>query len=75
MAKHNISYDAFQELLDTVRNDVSTQIFVLDNVSVQCTISLGAAHYSNALGKTLLLKNADNNLYSAKENGRNKLVS
>ncbi|MCL4497112.1 MAG: GGDEF domain-containing protein [Deltaproteobacteria bacterium] len=38
------------------------------------TISIGVAVYQKGISKTELIKIADNNLYRAKENGRNQVV-
>lgn len=38
------------------------------------TISIGVAVYQKGISKTELIKTADNNLYRAKENGRNQVV-
>ena len=38
------------------------------------TISIGVAVYQKGISKTELIKIADNNLYRAKENGRNQVA-
>lgn len=49
--------------------------FVLDATTLQCTVSVGAAEYGNAiLTSRDLMKAGDIALYEAKDNGRNRLV-
>jgi len=49
--------------------------FVLgEGQEIRCTISLGAAQYHKGLTFKDVIKKADDNLYKAKNNGRNLLV-
>lgn len=74
MANHNIAYEEFLSYLDAIRIDVSEHKFLLKNTMVQCTVSLGAAIFKPNMNVRTVLKQADNNLYVAKEQGRNRLI-
>ncbi|WP_395345219.1 diguanylate cyclase [Ningiella sp. W23] len=71
---HGVSQqDAFQKL-DDFRQAVSERTFKRKSQRVQCTLSVGLAHTSNAKLETLLGQ-ADELLYQAKANGRNQVVT
>lgn len=43
--------------------------------SIQCSISLGVAHYENGDGATDLIRRADERLYESKRNGKNRYTA
>ncbi len=74
MATHNIDYDEFTTYLEKLRGQIESHDFSLTNCDIKCTISLGAASFTQGLSVQQVIKKADNNLYIAKESGRNRLV-
>ncbi len=74
MGNHNIKYDDFLSILESIRLDVFNHTFLLNNISLNVTISIGSSQYKPGLAFSNVLKAADNNLYKAKESGRNKLI-
>lgn len=60
---------------ERLRNSISTHEFVLDKGNIcNVTVSIGYATYpEDADGSELLIKKADQGLYFAKENGRNRV--
>ncbi len=52
----------------------NTPIQIEDKTKVQCTFSAGIASFPNSLDLTSLIEAADNNLYLAKDHGRNRVI-
>ncbi|MCR5100444.1 MAG: GGDEF domain-containing protein [Butyrivibrio sp.] len=75
IATHEVKYDDFLKCLENLREQVSKHQFNLNNQVIYKTVSIGASHYNKSLSVQDVIKNADNNLYSAKESGRNNLVA
>ncbi len=75
-----IGDDTFQnakEKLDRLRKIIENYVFEDNEHKLQLTVSIGAFYITpneNELNLESVLKKADINLYSAKEDGRNKLV-
>ncbi len=74
MATHNVDYEEFTTYLEKLREQIENHNFSLTNYGIQCTVSIGAANFTQGLSVQQVIKKADNNLYIAKESGRNRLV-
>lgn len=72
---HNISYIEFQKRLEKIRVEVEEHLFAIADTTIRCTISIGAAHYVEGCGIKCIMKDADTNLYIAKDSGRNKVIA
>lgn len=68
-----IDPDVAYRKLEEFRQEVEAAIFVNNNDSFHCTISIGLT-YDYAENLPAMIKKADTNLYHAKESGRNRLV-
>ena len=72
---HNIKYQDFIIMLDKLRVKVSKYKFkISDRKSINITISIGCANIKNQKDLECSIKEADKNLYEAKNTGRNKVV-
>lgn len=61
-------------LCERIRKAVEEHEFYHDNIKVDLTVSLGVSSISESINNSKLLLNAaDDNLYKAKSNGRNKV--
>ena len=73
IAPSEISYETFLELLEKLRSKVEKSKFIIENKKkINLTISVGAYHGRKRLEN--LISDADENLYQAKETGRNKVI-
>jgi diguanylate cyclase (GGDEF)-like protein len=65
-----------RQLAERIRGEVQKQVFASDKGPFGCTLSLGIAVYPDdgRDGKTIIA-NADQALYHAKHNGRNRAVA
>ncbi|MCR4903835.1 MAG: GGDEF domain-containing protein [Butyrivibrio sp.] len=75
VSSHRVDYRDFQTILESVRKEISTHLFLLDHTNIHCTVSVGAAHFYKGLSTQDIIESADNNLYVAKQSGRNKLIA
>lgn len=63
----------FADQLESFRNDLAATQISVDGHQFHCTVSIGMSHqYQGSIEETLKL--ADEKLYKAKEQGRNRLV-
>ncbi len=70
-----IAYGQFQGILEEIRQKVEAHVFVLEkDQKIQCTVSIGAETFQVGASVQDTIKKADENLYMAKESGRNRLV-
>ncbi|MEO1368867.1 MAG: GGDEF domain-containing protein, partial [Acidobacteriota bacterium] len=66
---------AAAELAEIIRGLVEAATFVFDGVTLRVTVSLGIASSDEREKPTDLIKAADDRLYVAKNNGRNRVAS
>ena len=69
-----ISYEDFKESLNNIRKIIEKKEFNLLGNKLKINISIGTGEYKENIKVEKLIKKADDNLYKAKENGRNQLV-
>jgi len=60
---------------DTLREQVRDMVVESGDDRIKITITVGLAFYSEGNGLNEILKEADNNLYKGKNNGKNKVVA
>ena len=70
-----MSYHNFVNLLKKIRKSIEEYEFHYKKDKIRLTVSIGANSGSKELVVEELIKSADDNLYKAKESGRNKVVS
>jgi diguanylate cyclase (GGDEF)-like protein len=59
---------------ERLRQRVASEIYYFEENAVSCTVSLGVAAFSGATEDIdSLMKRADNELYRAKNSGRNRV--
>lgn len=69
------SYEDLFELCEKIRKNIENMDFVINDNIIKVTVSIGA-FFKNSnmdINSTEMIKKADEALYSAKENGRNKV--
>ncbi len=71
---HNTPLATAQEISERVRAHVAGTPVKLQNVAIDITISLGLAHVRNDDDVATLIARADAALYTAKEQGRNRVI-
>lgn len=67
-------YETDCNLLDLMRRKVEEHIFIYNSYEFKVTISTGCAKYAPGMSFAELVNTADRNLYTAKKNGRNRIV-
>ena len=76
IAPYTISYNEFCVILEKLREKVEEVKFnITSKKTIHLTISIGASEIRSASNIDSAVALADKNLYQAKEDGRNKLVS
>jgi two-component system, cell cycle response regulator len=58
---------------ERLRNGIENEIFAYGNETMKVTVSGGVAHYTHGMDTNKLIKLADDNLYKAKREGKNKI--
>jgi diguanylate cyclase (GGDEF)-like protein len=58
---------------ERIRHDIEHETFLYGKDRMKLTISAGAAHYSLGMDSNKLIKRADDNLYKAKRDGKNRI--
>lgn len=68
-------HEGAQKMADRLRNAIAGKVFTIDRKELRVTVSIGAATAPNDAGnKEELIEKADQALYHAKRNGRNRCV-
>lgn len=62
------------EIAEKIRTNIQIYKFIENDVSFSTTISIGITKYTETLNEDALISIADNALYQAKKEGRNKVV-
>lgn len=74
IANDKITYNEFVNYLDEIRKEFKKTTFKLLKENVKFTISIGSSSSSKNKSISSIIKKADDNLYEAKETGRNKVI-
>ena len=70
-----LSSDAYR-IAERYRKEIAKTAFEFENLNIDVTVSIGISEsYPETKTLDYLLKSADENLYIAKQTGRNKVVS
>ncbi|WP_062310018.1 GGDEF domain-containing protein [Polynucleobacter sinensis] len=69
----NTSIDAAKIIAERIRSTIETSTVKLPDSDIQYTASIGIASYDEKLGIESALDKADRALYTAKQNGRNRV--
>ncbi|MCR4902458.1 MAG: GGDEF domain-containing protein [Butyrivibrio sp.] len=72
---NEVKYSDFKDFMEKIRQEISEKIFTFNNKAVHCTVSIGVSHSHKGISPKDVIKKADDNLYIAKESGRNRLVA
>ena len=76
LAPCNVRYFEFNDILKRLKNKINKHKFVIENDQViNLTVSIGASAIYDYQSLEKAISIADNNLYKAKNTGRNKIVS
>ena len=67
--------EAFLSLVETLRKRIETEDFIFAEDHIKVTITIGVDSYKNGTSVDQWVKTADDNLYSGKKSGKNKVVS
>lgn len=67
--------DSSTRMLDKVRADIEEKVFHIDKLEIKTTVSIGVTAVQPGDLDEHLLARADKALYSAKDNGRNKVIA
>lgn len=62
------------QIMQDFRKAIANKVFTFQKQTVSCTVSVGLTHNSKG-GINAMLRLADEHLYSAKNNGRNKVIT
>lgn len=75
MIFHGVSEIGATECAEKIRKVIENTIFQFENTTIPITMSFGVGYvYAGIQNPDELIKLADENLYAAKENGRNQVV-
>ena len=69
----NAAPEHVMQIMEDFREAIANKILTFEKQRLSCTVSVGLTHKSKG-GINTMLRLADENLYSAKNNGRNKVV-
>lgn len=75
ISPETISFEEFAKMLDGIRSDIQEREFTCDGRVIRTTASIGAAAYESGMDVDGFIRVADGRLYTAKESGRNRVVS
>ncbi len=71
----SIEPEEFKSIMEDLRKTVSKEKFRFNKKDMKITISIGIGKYKKGMSSSMLVRCADDNLYIAKDSGRNKVVS
>ena len=75
ISPYNVTYNSFCNALEKLRQRVEEKKFTIENdKQINLTISIGSTHIKGNVSLEEAVSKADENLYKAKELGRNKLI-
>ncbi|SFP42857.1 diguanylate cyclase (GGDEF) domain-containing protein [Butyrivibrio proteoclasticus] len=75
LANKDLNYEDFCHTISIICDEISDQVFSYEGVDIKVTSSFGTATYTKDMTPYDLLKEADTRLYSAKQHGRNTVIS
>ena len=67
--------ERFNNIINNVREIINNYHFIAEGKQIHVSISAGTTKYKPDMSPLELIESADNNLYKAKENGRNQVVT
>ncbi|MBU3005102.1 GGDEF domain-containing response regulator [Paraglaciecola arctica] len=70
----NVSPEKVLEVMENFRNAIENKILTFEKQQLSCTVSIGFTHKSKG-GINAMLRIADEHLYCAKNEGRNRIVT
>lgn len=71
---HNTSHNDAIKIAQKIRQTIEEKLFNYDEVTIPVTVSIGTSELAkNSTSIEALYKDADDNLYLAKKNGRNRV--
>ncbi len=65
--------DIIQEF-ESIRNEIENKIILYRDTEIHCTVTIGLSFHTNHHSISDMIKQADENLYKGKEDGRNRVV-
>lgn len=68
-----IEENILRKKLDDLRLDIKSQRIYHETKDISVTVSLGVSFFKNCKNKEVLIKNADEGVYKAKQNGRDRI--
>ena len=74
ISESEMSLKQFKETLEVLRKNIEDSYFKFNENTINITVSIGISEYNKNLDIAKVLKEADEKLYTAKENGRNKII-
>lgn len=72
---NNSSKEYAKHIAENIRRDVASHLFEMNNLGIQCTLTLGVAVYRDGDMIEDTIANADYNLYQGKKSGKNRVVA
>ena len=71
----DIEIDEITQIAERVRQSIESNVINLEGTEIKITVSGGIAHSSEKIERDDLINLADERLYLAKENGRNRIIN
>ncbi len=75
IAPEDCAYDDFAGMLEGIRREIEEKEFSFAGQLIHVTVSIGAAAYKDGMSVEKLVSTADDRLYTAKESGRNRVIT
>ncbi|MCF2947283.1 diguanylate cyclase [Paraglaciecola aquimarina] len=70
----NVEHQKVWQVMEAFRQTIEQKELIFEKQSIKCTVSIGLTSYTEE-GINGMLKSADKHLYTAKNNGRNQVVT